>query len=124
MSASKLGAKADVVLVAGPTEDGQGLRVVRAREDRIETGEVRPLRDGQPVTGDIVTLKPREKTPWLCDVEVQHEQRSKVAANDTAALAPLARPTRHGPAQVATEEYRDNWESIFGGAGGRDQSLN
>ena len=47
----------DVVLMHGPTADGEGARVLRARADGIEAGEVRPLQvieqhDERNVGGD------------------------------------------------------------------------
>lgn len=91
----------DVVLLAGPTEDGEGIRVVRAREERIEAGEVRPLKEGKPLTGgEIVKLAPREGSPRLCDVEVLTKISTEARGN--------------GPPQVATSAYRESWERIFG----------
>jgi hypothetical protein len=91
----------DVVLLTGPTEDGEGIRVVRAREERIEAGEVRPLKEGRPLgDGEIVKLAPRAGTPRLCDVEV---------------VAKLGgEPRASGPPQVATSAYRESWDRIFG----------
>jgi hypothetical protein len=91
---------ADVVLLHSPTEDGGGVRVVRARQGQVEVGEVRPLTEGKPIAGEVVTLKPRPEAPRICDVSVQHETK-KPARTD-------------GPAQVATDAYRDNWEATFG----------
>jgi hypothetical protein len=91
----------DVALVYAPTEDRQGARILRARRGSIEAGEVRPVKDGQPILGrEVVTLKPRPDSPALCDVEVVQP-------------AEQATPGRPGPAQVATDEYRENWERIF-----------
>jgi hypothetical protein len=90
----------DVVLLHSPTDDGGGIRVVRARRGNIEVGEVRPLAEGKPIRGEVVTLTPRQDEPRVCDVVVQ--------VPDTT--------TRSGPAQVATGKYRDNWEATFGGA--------
>jgi hypothetical protein len=94
----------DVVLVHGPTEDGAGARIVRARPGKLEAGEIRPVREGQPINaGELVTLKPREGTPNVCDVNVLH------------AAEPAKDVRGTGPAQVATRAYRDSWERIFGG---------
>src|SRR5215813_4879654 len=85
----------DVVLLHSATEDGEGIRVLRAREEArgggagadeekacvVEVGEVRPLKEGQPIAGDVVRLKPREGAPRVCDVEVM----AKVPAGDSAA---------------------------------------
>ncbi len=94
---------ADVVLLTGPTDDGEGLRVVRAREQRLEAGEVRPLKDGKPLgSGEIVKLAPRPGSPRVCDVEV------------VAKIGPELRGS--GPPQVATSAYRESWDRIFGQA--------
>lgn len=91
----------DVVLLTGPTEDGEGIRVVRAREERIEAGEVRPLKEGKALAaGEIVKLAPRAGTPQVCDVEVLTKIGPEVRGN--------------GPPQVATSAYRESWERIFG----------
>lgn len=90
----------DVVLLAGPTDDGEGIRVVRAREERLEAGEVRPLKEGKPLgNGEIVKLAPRAESPRVCDVEV---------------VAKIGAERGSGPPQVATSAYRESWERIFG----------
>ena len=98
----------DVVILGPPTADGAGLHVIRARSDvgthRIETGELRPLQEGRPIVGEIVTLKPREANPQLCDV-----------TDSFAPSAPHKAQLGHkGPAKVATQAYREGWDEIFG----------
>jgi hypothetical protein len=88
--------KKDVVLLYSRTDDGEGTKVLRAREGGVETGEVRPLKEGKPISGEVVTLKPREEAPYLCDVEVAMPAK------------------REKPSQVATQKYRDNWDKVFG----------
>jgi len=109
----------DVVLPFAPTDDGKGVRVLRAREDRVEAGEMRPVADGQPLHGELVRLTPRTDSPALCDVEVLHDPKaqSKNDAPQGSADAPTparspAKRTR--PAQVATDTYREHWAQIFG----------
>jgi hypothetical protein len=114
----KLGADYDVVMVAGQTPDGAGAHVVRARPGRIEAGQVRPMKDGQPITGgEVVRLEQRADVPQLYDVKVEHAAegaaKSEKPAAKPAALAE-GRATRGGPAQVATDEYRTSWERTFG----------
>lgn len=87
----------DVVLLGGPTESGEGIHVLRRRDDRIEVGECRPLKEGCPIQGEVVRLRQRSEHERLFDVEVV-----------------LEAPARGGPAQVATESYRKNWDAIFG----------
>lgn len=112
----------DVVLLHSPTPDGEGVRVIRAREGRLEAGEVRPMKEGQPLhAGELVTLTPRSETPALCDVKVQYKAPSatapKAASHGSAALA------HKGPALVNSSEYRERWEEIFG-AKGTKRALN
>jgi len=135
----KLGADYDVVMVAGQTPDGAGAHVVRARPGRIEAGQVRPMKDGQPLTGgEVVRLEQRTDVPHLYDVKVEHtvagagtsdapgDRRAageahraaadahRAAAEMHRAAAAESRATRGGPAQVATDEYRTSWERTFG----------
>lgn len=104
----------DVVVLGPPTPDGEGIRVLRAREERIETGELRALREGKPITGEVVSLEPRKDNPQICDVR--------------SSYTPPSSATRKGPAQVASKTYRDNWDEIFTSAEKRtvtgDRSLN
>jgi hypothetical protein len=92
----------DVVLVHGKTEDGEGTKVLRARPGRIDAGEMRPLKDGKPLlgSGDVVRLAKRPESPALYDVRVEHAFEGARSAD--------------GPAQVATNAYRESWERTFG----------
>ena len=95
----------DVALIHGRTPDGEGLRILRKREDRLELGAVHPLKEGVPITGEVVTLTPRPNQPLLCDVKT--ELAAPKPSEDVAS------GTRHGPAQVATDQYRENWDRIW-----------
>jgi hypothetical protein len=95
----------DVALIHGKTPDGEGLKILRRRENRLELGAVHPLKEGVPITGEVVTLTPRPDFPLLCDVKT--ELAAPKATPDVAA------PPRHGPAQVATDQYRENWDRIW-----------
>jgi hypothetical protein len=88
--------KTDVVILHSPTEDGEGMNVLRARDERLEVGQMRPVKDGKPITGELVSLAPRQDSERAFDVTV------------LAKVEPAA-----GPAQVATRAYRDGWERIF-----------
>jgi hypothetical protein len=94
----------DIALIHGVTPEGD-LKILRKRNDRLELGGVRALREGMPITGEVVRLTPRKEFPLLCDVAT--ELPAAPAVTDVAA-AP-----RKGPAQVATDRYRDNWDQIF-----------
>lgn len=102
----------DVALVHGVGADGS-VHVLRKRGDTIEAGALAPVREGAPIHGELVSLKPRANFPLLCDVQV-HYAPPKPAA-------PRAQ-RRKGPAQVATDTYRDNWDSIW--AGKKPDALN
>lgn len=97
----------DVVLVYGRSEDGNGYDVLRQRGEALEAGRMRPLDQGKPIHGEVVRLTPREESPMLFDVEVQHEARVS--------------PGR--PAKVATAQYRQGWDSIWAKKR-RDHTLN
>jgi hypothetical protein len=110
---SKPGSK-DVALLYAPTDDGKGARILRSRNGNIEAGEVRPAKDGQPLQGaELVRLEPRADASCLCDVHVLHAgERSDASA---PVPAPAVEPNGR-PAQVATDDYRLNWDRVFGAA--------
>ncbi len=95
--------KTDVLFVHSPVEGGEGFNVIRAREDRIEVGQMSGLKDGEAVTGEIVKLKPRKESTRLFDVDV-------LAAGEQR---PAPARSHAGPARVANEAYRKNWDEIF-----------
>jgi hypothetical protein len=105
------GGDADVVVLGPPTADGGGVHVLRARKERLEAGELRHLEEGRPITGEIVTLAPRKDNPRVCDVKDSYAPR-----------AGRSSPPPKGPAQVATQAYRDNWDEVF--AQKRPEELN
>jgi hypothetical protein len=92
----------DVVVLGPPTADGDGVHVLRARNERIETGELRTLKEGRPVVGEIVSLEPRKDEPRICDVKESWKPPA------TTPAAP-----KKGPAQVASDAYRDGWDAVF-----------
>lgn len=96
-----------MVLIHGRTEDQKGLRVLRARADKLELGEVRPLEQGKPILGDVVKLEPRPGFPLLCDVKTEFRSPGP-ALEDRAPVR-----THPGPAQVSTDAYRSNWDAIW-----------
>lgn len=102
----------DIALLHGPTEDGQGARLLRFREGSVQAGELRPVREGQPLgAGELVRLKPLHHQLPVCEVEVLHAP-AKQAPED----APDPAQTRSGtgPARVSTRRYRRNWNAVFG----------
>jgi hypothetical protein len=97
----------DVVLVHGATGDGEGARVLRARPGHVEAGEVRPLREGQPLSpgGEVVRLVERTGAPCVYDVKVDYQV--------PAAPPPPAARAANGPPQVSTPAYRESWDRTF-----------
>ncbi len=89
-------------MLHSPHDDGQGYNVLRVRDGSLEMGAIRNIREGAPIHGDIVSLSQRKEHERLYNVEV-------LMKNPAQPEAP-----RHGPAQVATDKYRTNWENIFG----------
>jgi hypothetical protein len=112
----------DVALIHGVTPDGEGLNILRARGDRLELGAIRPLREGAPISGEVVTLRPRPNFPALCDVETHFKPAEQ--ASDRQELPSSAVGQRTGPAQVATDEYRRNWDAIWNSAPSKPKLVN
>jgi len=106
---SERGESSDVALIHGVTSEGD-LRILRKRNDRIELGGVRALREGVPITGEVVRLTPRKEFPLMCDVVTE-----LAAPARPADVAEGRGESRKGPAQVATDRYRANWDTIFSG---------
>jgi hypothetical protein len=128
-------AGSDVVLIHGVTDDGKGLRVLRARDERLELGLVRPLEEGKPLQGDVVKLTPRPETPNVCDVETQVKVPERApavlrGAPSSAKTEAPAKPEgaaearRKGPPKVASRAYRENWDAIWPTPGKKSELLN
>ena len=92
------------MLLGPPTADGAGVHVIRARDEHIETGELRALQEGRPITGEVVTLKPRKENPHICDVADSYAPHAAGAAE----------AGHKGPARVTSKAYREGWDEIFG----------
>lgn len=115
----------DVVLLHSPNESGDGIRVVRKKKDTIELGELRPMKEGQPIHGEVVKLTQRTEHDLLynCEVLVPSPTRpeSKPAAAPSASHQekpetpePPRALSHKGPPRVSTDAYRGGWEAIFG----------
>ncbi len=99
MSPKKDASHEDVALLYSQSEDGRSYGIVRRRHDEIQIGTLRALEEGKPIHGELVSLRPREDSPVLFDVETEH------------ATAPGRKTS--GPPKIATREYRDGWDSIW-----------
>jgi hypothetical protein len=97
----------DLMLVCGKSDDGNGYDVLRRRGEGIEAGRVRLLDEGKPIHGEVVRLNARSESAVLFDVEVQHDARASTGR----------------PAKVASERYRQGWDSIWAKRP-REHSLN
>ena len=91
--------RTDVALITGPTDDNKGARIVRLKDDEVTVGEVRALEEGKPIQGEVLKLTPRKDNANVCDVAVVMEAPKRASK---------------GPAKVATESYRANWDKVFG----------
>lgn len=90
----------DIALVHGPTEDGEGAKILRYRDGELSAGEVRPLREGQSIHDrELVRLKPVAGGP-VCEVEVVHTTADRSRQGS-------------GPARVSNDAYRRNWSQVF-----------
>ena len=105
----------DLVLIHGRTPDGNGLNVLRTRDKQLEVGTVRPLQEGRAIQGEVVKLTPRPEMPNLYEAETQYAPPATAEATSGNDEPPpsQARPESHGPAQVASDAYRKNWDAIW-----------
>ena len=99
------------MLIHGVSEDGKELAVLRARENRVEAGVVRQLKEGEALMGELVRLTPRPEQPLVCDVTV--ELPSPLTQEASSRSEPTRQLSHGGPAQVATDSYRANWDAIW-----------
>ncbi len=107
-AAGKPSSTEDVAVVCGKTEDGKGLHVLRRRASGLEAGIVQPLEEGKPIHGELVTLRQRGQSP-VCDVEVHYSAPKLEAPVDSR----VDLENRGHPAQVASDQYRKNWDTIW-----------
>lgn len=113
----------DIAILSGPTEDGQGARVVRIREGGdVSSGEIRPVRDGEPINqSELVRLHPLDAQKRVCAVEVLHAPAASGADKSEGDKAEKVQPepkraSGAGPVRVSNAKYRQNWSVIFGGS--------
>lgn len=79
----------------------------------MQAGEVRALVSGAPLAegAEVVRMKPiaTEGVSPAPVYEVESIYTRAPAQADERSVA----PTKKGPAQVATREYRANWDTVF-----------
>jgi len=99
--------RSDTIFVYGKGDDAYS--VLRERGESVELGALREVEEGKPLHGELVKLSRRAEHPLLFDVNVLHDATPKLAE-------------RNGPAQVASDAYREGWEIIFGQPSEKDPS--
>jgi hypothetical protein len=105
--------EADFAILGGPTEDGEGTHLVRFREGSVTAGEIRPVKEGEPVTHrELVRLHPVDPERRVMRVETLHAPPEEVQD-----------AKRSRPARVSNERYRKNYDAIFDSKKG-DWSVN
>ncbi len=92
----------DVALVVGASKDASQVAVLRKKGDEVSAAVLQAPEAGQPVTGDLVSLRPREDSP-LFDVETVYEAPK---GGETASKGT-------GHSRPATDQYRKGWDRIF-----------
>ena len=99
----KPGPLGDVAIVCG--KDEHGLHILRRRSEDapVEAAVLQPLTEGRPITGEVISMRPRRDFPFLFDAKTELE----------APVATFERATT-GPAQVASNSYRSGWDAIWG----------
>ena len=102
----------DVAFVFGKDEQGTHILRRRSQDAPIEAGVLRPLQNGKPIDGEVISLSPRHEAPLLFDVK-----------SELPSPYPAARPTSDGPAQVASDAYRKGWDAVWGRRR-RDRTVN
>ena len=101
----------DVALVFGRDEHGVHILRRRGPDAPVEAGVLQPLVEGRPITEEVISLRPRPEGPMVFDVSTVLERPTPRAAGD-------------GPSQVATDEYRKGWDTIFGRKSSSARDLN
>jgi hypothetical protein len=107
--------------------DADGVHILRRRseESPLEAGLLRPMREGQPITGEVVTLKQRADVPIFYDVKTEFGGPEGLAADKAHVDPPPTQGKLPGdgrPAQVSSDAYRKGWDAVWGRR--RDRSVN
>jgi hypothetical protein len=95
--------KSGDTLYVGPGIDGVHPCVTKTADNQHVPGRVRALKHGENIIGEALITQPTDE-PGIY----------KVVDTIQGQAAPETPKATNGPAQVATDEYRDGWERIFG----------
>lgn len=101
----------DRAVVLGPVDDRSfAILRQRAEDAPLEAGVVRPMREGEPIHGELVSLSRPEASSPVLDVKVHYDGRPKARATDVS--QPNELPHK-GPARVTSEAFREGWDAVF-----------
>jgi hypothetical protein len=121
----------DIAMVVARDADGVHILRRRSEESPLEAGLLRPMREGQPITGEVITLKQRADVPVFYDVKTEFggpEDPGAQQAEPQAPPMPVPGPGQGKlpgdgrPAQVSSDAYRKGWDAVWGRR--RDRSVN
>lgn len=102
-------------LMLGPGPRGGVLMLRQDTPDsRPEIGEVLPAREGEPIRGEFLDIKPME--PGSPVMAVKSLYKPEEPTDATCRDCGEKRSEHTGPARVNTQAYRDHWDTIFGGS--------
>jgi hypothetical protein len=122
VSESEAPKPSDRAFIVGALAEDKGVAVLRQRGEGapVEAGVIRNVRDGEPIVGELVSLKPTREGSRVCDIEVHVDHtRAGLPLDRTRAGLPLdARPAAadeslKGPTRVNNDAFRDGWDRIF-----------
>ena len=88
----------DIAFVCG--KDAEGVHILRRRSEEapIEAGLLRPMREGKPIDGEVVSLTQRQDLPMIYDVKSEFGGPTRRTAGNhyfgRSALRRGARPGR------------------------------
>jgi hypothetical protein len=100
----------DVAIVCGKDEHGLHILRRRSEDGPVEAAVARPLTEGRPITGEVISMRQREDLPFLFDVTSEMDASGKPVASTEGS----ARPPK-----VASNSYRKGWDAIWGARGAR-----
>ena len=83
----------------------------------MEMGLLKPLREGKPISGEVITLKQREDVPLFYDVRSEYNGSEPQDQGKDQGKEP-----GDGPAHVTSDAYRKGWDAVWGRR--RDRSIN
>jgi len=114
----------DIAMVVARDADGVHILRRRSEEAPLEAGLLRPMREGQPISGEVITLKQRADVPLFYDVKTEFggPEEAEAPQVQPKAKGEAKLPGEGRPAQVSSDAYRKGWDAVWGRR--RDRSVN